>query len=46
MFMMYFGIHYSLYPDEGYGYGLAATLFFLVFNLGRFVLRYKDIEDP
>lgn len=46
MFMMYFGLNYSEYPGEGYGYGLCATILFLLFTVGRFIWRYKDIEDP
>ncbi len=45
-FMMYFGLMYSNYPDEGYGYGFAATIFFLLANCGFFIWKYRDIEDP
>lgn len=45
-FMMYFGLMYSNNPGEGYGYGFAATIFFLLFNCGRFIWKYRDIEDP
>lgn len=45
-FMLYFGLNYSNHPGEGYGYGLAATLLFLAFTVGRFLWKYKDIEDP
>lgn len=46
IFMMYFGLNYSSYPGEGYGYGLVATIIFLFFTVGRFLWKYKDIEDP
>lgn len=46
MFMLYFGLHYSDYPGEGYGYGLAATIAFLFFTISRFIWKYRDIEDP
>jgi hypothetical protein len=46
MFMMYFGLQYSNYPDEGYGYGLAATFAFLIFTIGRFIWKYRHIDDP
>ena len=46
MLMLYFGINYSAYPDEGYGYGLAATVFFLFFTMGRFLYKYRNVEDP
>ena len=45
-FMMYFGLMYSNYPDEGYGYGFAATILFLLANCGFFIWKYRDIEDP
>ncbi|MCX7978744.1 MAG: hypothetical protein N2578_07040 [Bdellovibrionaceae bacterium] len=46
MFMLYFGLNYSKYPGEGYGYGLAATILFLIFTVGRFLWKYRHIEDP
>lgn len=45
-FMLYFGLKYSDAPGEGYGYGLAATVFFLFFTVGRFLWKYRNIEDP
>lgn len=45
-FMLYFGLNYSNHPGEGYGYGLIATILFLFFTVGRFVWKYKDVEDP
>lgn len=44
--MLYFGIHYAEYPGRGYGYGLAATIAFLFLSLGRFVWKYRNVEDP
>ncbi len=46
IFMFYFGINYSNRPGEGYGYGLIATILFLIISMGRFLWKYKDIEDP
>lgn len=46
MFMLYFGLHYADHPGEGYGYGLAATIAFLLFTIGRFLWKYRDVEDP
>lgn len=46
MFMLYFGINYSNYPGEGYGYGLVATIFFLLYTCGNFIWKYRNIEDP
>lgn len=45
-FMLYFGLNYSNHPGEGYGYGLIATILFLFFTVGRFIWKYKDVEDP
>ena len=45
-FMFYFGINYSNHPDQGYGYGLAATILFLFFTVGRFIWKYRNVEDP
>ena len=41
----YFGLNYSSYPDEGYGYGLALSIAFTVFMLLRFVWKYRDYEE-
>ena len=46
VFMLYFGLNYSNYPGEGYGYGLVATILFLFFTIGRFLWKYRNIEDP
>jgi hypothetical protein len=46
LFMLYFGLNYSNRPGEGYGYGLAATIFFLFFTIGRFLWKYRNEEDP
>lgn len=46
IFMLYFGLNYSNHPDEGYGYGLIATIVFMFIMIGRFLWKYKDIEDP
>lgn len=45
MFMLYFGLNYSEFPGEGYGYGLVASILFLVFSLVRLVWKYRDVED-
>lgn len=46
MFMLYFGLKYAEHPGEGYGYGLVATILFLFLTIGRFLWKYRDIEDP
>lgn len=45
-FMLYFGLNYADHPGEGYGYGLIATILFLFFTVGRFLWKYRNIEDP
>lgn len=45
IFILYFGLNYSSYPGEGYGYGLAATITFTILMLGRFVYRYWGQEE-
>ena len=44
-FVLYFGINYSLYPGDGYGYGLAAAITFMVVSLGLFVWKYRNHEE-
>lgn len=46
LFMLYFGLNYADNPGEGYGYGLVATILFLLFTVGRFLWKYRHIEDP
>ncbi len=43
--VLYFGINYSLSPDEGYGYGLAAAIAFTVFGLLMLVWKYRNQEE-
>ena len=43
--VLYFGIHYSMYPGEGYGYGLIGAIAFTLFGLFKFLWKYKDQED-
>lgn len=43
--IVYFGLNYSRYPDEGYGYGLAAAISFTVLNAARFLWRNRNYED-
>lgn len=44
--MLYFGLRYSEFPGEGYGYGLAATVVILLITVGTFIWKYRDVEDP
>jgi hypothetical protein len=45
-FMLYFGLHYAEFPGQGYGYGLIACVLFLIFTGGRFLWKYRNIQDP
>jgi hypothetical protein len=46
IFMLYFGLNYANNPGEGYGYGLTATILFLLATCVHFVWKYRHIEDP
>ncbi|MBC7466331.1 MAG: hypothetical protein H7256_10095 [Bdellovibrio sp.] len=43
--VLYFGINYSLSPDEGYGYGLAASIAFTFCSLVLFAWKYRNHEE-
>lgn len=43
--VVYFGLNYSEFPGEGYGYGLAASMSFTVFMLLRFIWVYRHVQD-
>ncbi len=43
--ILYFGIHYALYPGEGYGYGLLGSILFTLTSLGLFIWKYRNYED-
>lgn len=45
-FMFYFGLQYAKYPGEGYGYGLWATILFLIFSMAAFLWKYRGVDDP
>lgn len=44
-FVLYFGLNYSSYPDEGYGYGLAGSIIFTAFMLIRFGWKFRNYND-
>lgn len=44
--MMYFGLNYAAYPGEGYGYGLLFSVLMLFATIGRFLWKYRHIQDP
>ena len=43
--ILYFGLNYSNYPEEGYGYGLAGSIAFTLAMAGRFIWKYKDYSE-
>ena len=43
--VLYFGINYSLHPDEGYGYGLIAAVVFTFCSLVAFGWKYRNHEE-
>lgn len=43
--VIYFGLNYSNYPGEGYGYGLILSILFTVAMAARFIWRFWDYED-
>ncbi len=42
--MFYFGVNYSRWPGQGYGYGLAATLFYTVCAAGYLIFKYRNFD--
>jgi hypothetical protein len=44
-FVLYFGIHYSDNPGEGYGWGLIAAMTVTVGSLVAFAWKYRNFED-
>lgn len=41
--LLYFGLNYSQYPGEGYGWGLVVTVILSVLNVGIFL--WKNWQD-
>lgn len=44
-FVLYFGLNYSENPGEGFGYGLAAAIFFTVFMLLRLIWNFRGKQE-
>lgn len=44
-FILYFGLHYSSHPGEGYGIGLIIAVIFTLTMLGLFFWKYRNTED-
>ncbi len=45
LFVFYFGIHYSKFPGQGYGTGLAISALFTLVMLGRFLWKYRNYSE-
>lgn len=43
--IMFFGLQYASYPDQGYGYGLAISIIFTLTMIARFLWRYRHYND-
>ncbi len=43
--VVYFGLMYSAYPGEGYGWWLTFFIVFTLFTLGRFIWKYRNYTD-
>ena len=43
--VLYFGPNYSMYPGEGFGYGLIAAILLTLYGLFKFLWKYKDQEE-
>lgn len=44
-FVLYFGLNYSEFPGEGYGYGLIAAIAVTVGSLVAFAWKYRNQEE-
>lgn len=43
--ILYFGLNYAMYPDEGYGWGLTAAISLSLFNFALFIFKNWDDEE-
>lgn len=43
--VVYFGLMYSAYPDQGYGYWLTGSIVFTLTTLARFIWKYRNYSD-
>ena len=44
LLLFYFGLMYTAYPGEGYGYALLASIVFTVTMVARFLWKYRDYD--
>lgn len=45
MALVYFGLMYSAYPGEGWGYALAGCVAFTFVMVARFLWKYRHHDD-
>lgn len=45
MALVYFGLMYSAYPGEGWGYALLGSVCFTIFMVARFLWKYRHWDD-
>lgn len=43
--VLYFGLHYSEFPGEGYGVGLILSILFTVSMVARFLWKTRNYVD-
>lgn len=43
--IMYFGLNYSMYPGEGYGYGLATCIALTMMNFAYFIWTFRNYSE-
>jgi hypothetical protein len=45
MALVYFGLMYSAYPGDGWGYALAGFIVLSLGSVARFLWKYRDFDD-
>lgn len=43
--IMFFGLNYSRYPDEGYGYGLAISVALIFIAFAAFLWTFRNYTE-
>lgn len=43
--IMFFGLNYSMYPGEGYGYGLIACILLTILNFSYFLWKFRNYSE-
>lgn len=45
LLILFFGSMYSVYPGEGYGIGLLASLAFTLIMVAKFIWKYRNYQE-